>query len=153
MPRFQFRLERVLEWGRKKCRLEENRLADSLGLVRATERKMEQLRAERTSIETELLHRPSMAAADLVSLERYRLRATREAGQLAEERRQRVQSASEQRVRAQQARRRVKLLEKMRERRLEEHTALAERELETAATDNFLARWAPPRRAGLASKI
>jgi hypothetical protein len=40
VQRFQFRLERVLEWRRKKCRMEENRLTACLGLVRATERKI-----------------------------------------------------------------------------------------------------------------
>ena len=50
MQRFRFRLERVLEWRRKKCQLEESRLAVCLGLVHATERQIERLRAERTPL-------------------------------------------------------------------------------------------------------
>ena len=90
MQRFQFRLERVLEWRRKKCRMEENRLAACLGLVHATERKIEQLRAERTSIDRELLARSAIPAADLLNLGHYRLRADKEESELAEERRQRL---------------------------------------------------------------
>lgn len=146
MQRFQFRLERVLEWRSKKCRMEENRLAACLGLVYATERKIEQLRAERISIDREMLKRPAIPAADLVHLDHYRLRATKEETELAEERRQRVISASEQRARVQQAQRNVKLLEKMRERRLEEHTILAGRELEAVAAEAYLARWSQSRR-------
>jgi flagellar export protein FliJ len=147
VQRFQFRLERVLEWRRKKCRMEENRLTACLGLVHATERKIEQLRAERTSIDRELLARSAIPAADLLNLGHYRLRADREESELAEERRQRLRSASEQRARVQQAQRNVKLLEKMRERRLEEHTVLAGRELEQAAAEGYLARWSQSRRA------
>ena len=59
MQRFRFRLDRVLEWRRKKYRLEETRLAACLALVQAAERKIELLAAERASIERELLDRPS----------------------------------------------------------------------------------------------
>jgi flagellar biosynthesis chaperone FliJ len=147
MQRFQFRLERVLEWRRKKYQMEENRLMACLSLVRATERKIEQLRAERTSIDRELLARSAIPAADLRDLGHYHLRVSKEESELAEERRQRVQSAAEQRARVQQAQQKVKLLEKMRERRLEEHTLLAGRELEQAAAEGHLARWSQSHRA------
>jgi hypothetical protein len=145
MQRFQFRLERVLEWRRKKCRMEENRLTACLGLVYATERRIEQLRAERTAIDRELLKRSAISAADLMNLSHYRLRANKKQSELADERRQRIRSASEQRARVQRAQLDVKLLEKMRERRLEEHTVLAGRELEALAGEVFLARWAQSR--------
>jgi flagellar export protein FliJ len=147
MQRFQFRLERVLEWRRNKCRMEENRLAACLGLVHATDRKIAQLRAERTSIDRELLVRSAIPAADLRNLGHYRLRADKEEIELAEERRQCVRSASEQRGRVQQAQQNVKLLEKMRERRLEEYTVVAARELEAVAAEAYLARWSQPHRA------
>jgi flagellar export protein FliJ len=145
MRQFQFRLERVLEWRRKKCRLEETRLAACVALVHAAEQKIESLRAERASIERELLLRDAIPAADFLNLSRYRLRADKEAIELAEERRRRVLAADGQRARVQQAQQRVKLLEKMRERRLEEHTAAANRELESLAAEAYLARWPRPR--------
>jgi flagellar biosynthesis chaperone FliJ len=147
MQRFQFRLDRVLEWRRKQCQMEEKRLADCLALVRAAKRKVAQLQAERAAVERELLERSAIPAADFLNLGRYRVRADKEETEAAEERRQRLLSAAEQRARVQRTRQRVRLLEKMRDRRLEEHTAAAGRELENLAAEAYLARWIPPPRA------
>jgi hypothetical protein len=146
MQRFQFRLDRVLEWRRKQCGMEENRLAACLIHVQDTERKTEALRAERTVIDRELLTRQAIPAVDFLNLGRYRARAVKEELALAEERRQRLQATAEQRVRVQQAQQRVRLLEKMRERRLAEHESAAGRELEEAAAEAFLVRWSQARR-------
>ena len=127
--------------------MEENRLTVCFELLHASEGKIEQLRAERVSIDHELLARPAIPAPDFLNLSHYRLRANKEAINLAEERRQRALAASEQRVRVQRAQQNVKLLEKMRERRLAEHTALAGRELEQLATEGYLGRWSQLRRA------
>jgi hypothetical protein len=105
------------------------------------------LQAERASVERDLLERSAIPAADFLNLGRYRLRADKEELQAAEERRQRLLSAAEQRARVQRAHQRVRLLEKMRDRRLEEHTAAASRELENLAAEAYLSRWAPPRRS------
>jgi flagellar export protein FliJ len=147
MQRFQFRLERVLEWRRKKCQMEESRLAVCLDLVHATQRQIERLRAERASIDRELLDRPAIPAADFLNLGHYRLRADQEATELAKELEQRVLSASEQRARVLKAQRAVKLLEKMRERRIEEYAILAGRELEQVAGEAYLALWPRAHRA------
>lgn len=141
MQRFQFRLDRVLDWRRKQCGIEENRLAACLALVQDTERKIEALRVERNAIDRELLSRVAIPAADFLNLDRYRTRVGKEEGELGEERRQRLQSAAEQRARVQQAQQRVRLLEKMRDRRLAEYNLNAARELEEAAAEAFLVRW------------
>jgi flagellar export protein FliJ len=146
MQRFQFRLDRVLDWRRKQCGMEESRLAACLALVQDTDRKIEALRAERAAIDREVLTRRAIPAADFLNLGRYRTRAGKEELELGEERRQRLQSAAEQRVRVQQAQQRVKLLEKMRDRRLAEYTIAAGRELEEAAAEAFLVRWSQARR-------
>jgi flagellar export protein FliJ len=150
MQRFQFRLERVLEWYRKKLRVEEGRLAACLVLVHTAELKIALLQAERSAIESHLLERATIPAADLLNLARYRLRARQEEIELAEERRRLLISAAEQRARVQQAQQRVKLFEKMRERRLTEYTAEEARELENVAADAYLARW--PRRRSTTSQ-
>ncbi|HUP04098.1 MAG TPA: hypothetical protein VMU19_08915 [Bryobacteraceae bacterium] len=141
MQRFQFRLERVLEWRRKKCRMEENRLSSCLAQVRETEAKIERLRAERAAIECEFLAKTAIGAPELLSLDRYRSRAKQDERLMVEERGRRELAVSEQRNRVRQAQQRVKLLEKMRERRLEEYTAEAARELEAVAAESYLARW------------
>ena len=147
MQRFQFRLDRVLEWRRKECRMEENRLADCLDLVRTAGRKIAQLQADRAAVERELLERSAIPAEDFLNLGCYRLRADKEKIEAAEERRQRLLAAAEQRTRVQRTRQRVRLLEKMRDRRLEEHMAAAGRELENLAAEAYLARWPRPRPA------
>lgn len=148
MRSFQFRLNRVLSWRRKKCQIEENRLAACFTLVRATELKIERLQAERASIDGDLLSRAAIPAPDLLNLNYYRLRARKQHIDLTSERRQRLLAVSEQLGRVQKARRNVKLLEKMRERQWEEHTLLAGRELEQTAGENYLARWSRSRRPG-----
>jgi flagellar export protein FliJ len=152
MQRFQFRLDRVLDWRRKQCGMEESRMAACLALVQDTDRKIEALRAERAAIDREVLTRPAIPAADFLNLGRYRARAGKEELELGEERRQRLQSAAEQRVRVQQAQQRVRLLEKMRDRRLTEYSIAAGRELEEAAAEAFLVRWSQARRTETAGK-
>jgi len=141
MERFQFRLDRVLAWYRKKCHMEESRLAVCLDRVRTTESGIARLRAERSAIEHELFARTAIPAADFLNLGRYRLRADKEAAELQAERRQRTLEVSEQLKRVRRAQQRVKLVEKLRERKLEEYTAAAGRELENLASEAFLARW------------
>jgi len=141
MRSFRFRLDRVLEWYRKKRRMEESRLAACLDLVRGVESRIALLAAERAAIERELLARAAIPAADFANLGRYRLRANKEELELQVERRRRLTEADEQRARVRRAQQRVKLVEKMRERRLEEYTAAAGRELENLAAEAFLARW------------
>jgi len=146
MSAFRFRLEQVLEWRRKKCRIEEDRLAACLGLLRDTEGKIERLHAERTQVDHELLAQSTLRGADLRNLGRYHLWVETMERELADERRRRAQSTSVQRARVQSAQQDVKLLETMKERKLEEYTALAKRELEALAAEGHLARWSQSRR-------
>jgi flagellar export protein FliJ len=141
MQRFQFRLDRVLDWRRKQCGMEEIRLAASLAELQITERRIEQLLAERAVIDRELLQRRDIPAAEFLHLSRYRLRADKEEADWVEQRNQRVQAVLEQRARVLQAQQSVKLLEKLRERRLEEHTLEATKETEEAAADSYMVRW------------
>jgi hypothetical protein len=143
MPTFQFRLERVLAWYRKKCRIEESRLSDRLAALRHVETRIAQFQAERLTIEGDLLGRNQIAASHFASLGRYRLRAKEQAAELNEERRRTEASVTEQRVRTQRAQRQVKLVEKLRERRAAEYLAAADRELETLAAEVHLVKWKP----------
>jgi hypothetical protein len=94
-----------------------------------------------------MLSQTAIPAAEFAHLGRYRLRAGKEAADLSEERRQRASTAGEQRARVQRAQQGIKLLEKMREKRFEEHTALMVRELDEMAAEAYLSRWTQTRRA------
>jgi flagellar export protein FliJ len=141
MPQFQFRLDRVLDWRRKQCEVEEERLARALASARTVEERIERLRAEQTAVENELLHRSAIAALDLVRLSHYRGRVRKEESELAEELSRRLKLAAEQRARVRQAQQRLRLIEKLRERKLTEYSAMASKELEDAAAEAYLARW------------
>jgi flagellar biosynthesis chaperone FliJ len=141
MRSFQFRLHRVLDWYRKKEQIEEARLAECRNALMAAERKIARLTAERAATDRELLSRAAVPAADFLNLSRYRLRAQRLETEYIEERQLRELACREQIERVQKAQRDVRLLEKMRERRLEEYTYASNRELENLAAEGFLATW------------
>ena len=140
MQSFRFRLDRVLTWYRKKCRIEENRLAERLEEMRILDARIARFQAERLAIERELLAHLEIPAADFASLGRYRLRAQDRELEFAQERGRVEAVLTEQRARVQQAQRRVKLVEKLRERRAAEYAVLADRELETLAAEAYLAQ-------------
>ncbi len=141
MAAFQFRLDKVLDWRRKQFEQEQGRLAECLASLERVRQAIRDLQSERLAVGREIVSRGTLAATDLVALERYRLRAKKEEFELNLDRERREAAARESRERLQAAQRRVRLLEKLRERRLEEHTYAAARELEDMAADAYLAKW------------
>jgi flagellar biosynthesis chaperone FliJ len=131
----------VLEWYRQQCEIEEARLANYIAAVHAVLESIARLEAEREAINRELIGRSSIAARELVALGLYRLSATQRAAQLEQERAQLQSAVEQQRTKVQAARRRLRLVEKLRERRLAEHTYAEDRELESLAAESFLAKW------------
>src|SRR5690348_9767424 len=107
MPAFRFRLERVLEWSREKYEIEEHRLAACIAAVDEIKQRAACFQAERESIDREMLSRPSQYARELVALGLYRLRATKLASELQQERVVREAAVDEQRAKVQAARLRV----------------------------------------------
>jgi flagellar protein FliJ len=133
---FQFRLERVLDWRKRKFEL-------ALSL-------QENLRSERSQIVQSILATTSemslrvntlMSGLELASYQHYLGRLQRDIVRL-EERLKNVDSAlHEQRKRVIEADRDVKVLERLREKRLDEWNEAAERELELLAGDVVTNRW------------
>jgi len=142
MRTFRFRLDRVLEWYREQCEIEEVRLANDIAAWNAVLERIARLKSERQAIDHELIGRSSIAAGELVALGLYRLRATQCAAQLEQDRLKRQTAVDQQRISVQAARRRLRLVEKLRERRLAEHVHAEDRELEDLAAESFLAKWA-----------
>ena len=140
MQTFRFRLERVLGWYRKKCRIEENLLAERVEELSRLEARIARFQAERLRIERDVLSRREIAAADFSSLGRYRLRACELDAEFAVERRRTEAALTQQRSRTQTAQRKVKLVEKLRERQLANYTVAADRELETLAAEAYLSK-------------
>jgi hypothetical protein len=139
VPPFRFRLAKVLEWYVQQCRVEEDRLHQRSAALSKARAELADTRQARSTIESELMEKRILPAPELLALSRYRHRAVQIERRLADQLAQREREWREQLLAVQQARRRVRLLEKIRERKLQEHSAEADRELEELAADAFRA--------------
>jgi flagellar biosynthesis chaperone FliJ len=139
MQAFKFRLARVLDWYGKRCRLEEDRLRVIFADISRTEAAIRNIRESRKAVERNLVEAKSVLVADLIALQGYKERSRRE--ELAQEKiRGRLEIAvQEVRARVRELRTKIRLLEKLRERRLEEYTIAFDRELQELAEDAFRA--------------
>ena len=141
MQPFRFRLERVFEWQRTVCHLEEEKTRLCQFAIAETEEKLAQLKADSLATEHELLKLPAIAAAELKALAHFRLKVVRQGRALAAEKQTRVQALETQTQKLLAQRHRLRLIEKLRERALDEYTLAADRELETLALECHLSKW------------
>ena len=146
MQRFQFRLDRVLEWYRKRLRMEEGRLAACLDLVHGAERKIALLaKPSARPSKRSLLERATIPAADFLNLARYRLRA-RQRRSRAGRRAAAPPVLGGRAARARAARATAgQAVRKDARAPLAEYTAEEARELESVAADAYLSRWSQER--------
>jgi len=141
MKSFQFPLEKALELRRKQLETEEALYKLEMAAVGAIDRQRAEIEA--AGIRAEILVREwsPIAASDLCALGAYRLKVKADEANLARKRFEAERKLAERKKVMLEARRRSKLLERLRERRLEEWTAAHDKELEDVAADSFLARW------------
>jgi flagellar export protein FliJ len=139
MPRFHFRLNRVLDWYRERCKMEENRMRLASAAVVEARDQTVRIGDARRAVESELLGSPALSAPDLIALESYRVRARREELRWRDELARREGALEQQLHALLAARRRVRLLEKLKERRLAEHALTVDRELEELSAESFRA--------------
>jgi flagellar FliJ protein len=141
MKRFLFALEGALRWRQRRLEQEESRLRSLAAERDALRERIRQIGEARRGAERELLGQASIPAEDLAALEAYRLRLARERARLEQAEADCEGRLAAQRERVLEARRDVRVIEKLRERRLAEWQAEADRELEGLAAEVFLARW------------
>ena len=141
MQPFRFRLERVFEWQQTVCHLEEEKTRLCRFAIAETEERIAQLKADSLATEHELLSRPAIAAADLRALAEFRLKVTQRGRALAAEKQTRAQALATQTQTLLAERHRLRLIEKLRERALDEYTLAANRELEPLALECHLSKW------------
>lgn len=147
MQQFRFRLQRVLQWQERLCRLEEDKLRQCLAAVSETEEKLAHLAAERVAIEQELASQPALSPADLYALDEYRRRAVSERQALDKEHNARLSLATVQRDKLLAERRKLQVIEKLRERALQEHNRALDRETEALSLESYLSTWVSGKRA------
>jgi flagellar export protein FliJ len=141
MQRFQFRLQRVLHWQERVCRLEEDKLRTCLAEVAETEEKLARHAAECIVIEQEFSNQPALAPRDLQALAAFRHKAVTIVQLLEQERQRRQTALDAQRQKLLAERRRLQIIEKLRERALQEYTRAADRELEALSHESYLSAW------------
>ncbi len=139
MQAFRFRLDKVLDWYTRQYQLEEARFAVCLAALVEARKAIAALHAERLAVEQDMLSRHQFPAREFAALGLYRLRAGVREVALEEDR---GRAEAEQRLKVQAAQRRVRLLEKLKARKLADHTYEETRELELLAADSFFAKYA-----------
>jgi flagellar protein FliJ len=144
MKRFQFSLERVLEWRSLQMRSAEEQLTRLQEQHAALVHRENALLAAELKAGMGLLKLPAIDGTDLHSLAAFqsRIRAARAELQKALTKCQ--AAIVQQRTRVLIARRDFRVLEKLKEKRRQSWVYLSDREIENAAADAYLSRWARP---------
>jgi hypothetical protein len=142
MQKFRFRLEKVHEWYKRLHEEEERRFMAFLANLAAARKAILDHQNERATVERDTISRDTIPARDMVALNLYRLGSRKREAELNIARDRCQAEVEAQRVKLRSAERRVRLLEKLRDRRLEEHTQAEAKELEELASDAYFAKWA-----------
>jgi flagellar export protein FliJ len=141
MTRFQFRLQKVLEWREKQLELEDIRFKRQIAELASLDRARAELQSAGLQAEKQVRASAMVSGRDLSALAGYR-RYVQTHGRKLEEQRAEAQKQLEARQNAMlEARRRCRLLERLKERRLSEWQLACDRELDQLASESFLALW------------
>jgi flagellar export protein FliJ len=142
LKKFQFPLDRVLDWRRIQGRLEEAKLEQLYHQVRGIEAHQQALIQERAESENATVAAPSTTGLQLAALGKFRHFTTVQHGLLEQQRAECAKLAAAQVQVLTAKRREIRLLERLRERRLDRWTADLDREIGAQADEAYLARWA-----------
>lgn len=140
MKRFQFQLATALDWRKRRMEAEQARLDELLAREAAVRGRLEDTARDRARSTEELLLVESPAAEDFAALDAYRRALDIQKRRLEREAMQVQEAISRQRQVLMEAMRDYRLMEKLKDRRLEEWRKQFERELESEATELYLAK-------------
>jgi len=135
MIRFRFPLERVLEWRRLQMRAEEEKLLILQQRADGIVARMSSLASAELRSEWGLRKLASVDGSDLRALASFQDRVRKLRDALETEKQNCEKMMAQQRTRLLRARRDFRVIEKLRERKLEAWQYLSERELEEIAAD------------------
>lgn len=140
MTTFRFRLEKVLQWRRKQLELEEAKYQQRMREAAELEAERSRMQASGIGAEAQVRAWSPVTGNDLAALANYRKYVAAQEQQIAVRQAEAGQRAEAQQKAMLEARRHCQLLERLRERRLAEWQAAADKELEEIAADSHLAR-------------
>lgn len=141
MNSFRFPLQKALDWRRTQLELEEIQFRQALAALAELDRARAELEAAGIRAEVAVRNWNPVAGGDLTALGSFRLRVRMEEKNLAARRGEYERKLAVRQAAMLEARRRCRLLERLRERRLSEWQAAADRELEELAAETFLLQW------------
>jgi hypothetical protein len=144
LNRFVFSLQKILDWRRTQLELEEAKFRQAMEAVAAVDRARAEVEAGAVKAELEVRGWDKVAGRDLHALGDYRLHVHSQERALEARRDECARRAAAQKAAMLEARRRCRLLERLRERRLAEWKAAQTRELDSLASESYLAQWRAP---------
>ncbi len=141
MKRFQFPLETVLRWRQSRLEAEQARLRELLAEREQIRLRIRQTEEDAQAAARDVLSAEGILAEELAALETYLRRLSAERARLRGAEADCEARIGRQRERVLEAERRVRVIEKLRERRLQEWRAEVDREIENQAAEAYLAQW------------
>lgn len=141
MKKFRFPLEKLRAWRRSRFEAEEARLQALLAEQRRLRLQRECLTAEMAASLNHLAGQPTACAEELCALNSFCLYAQHEERRLEHTERQVGHEIDRQREQLLKARRDVEVLDRLREKRLGQWRAEADKEQENLVAELVVARW------------
>jgi|SRR5579871_3982370 len=147
MKRFEFSLDKVMEWRRTEAKLEETKLELMYAELAAIDARERSLNQDRADSDRALIGAPTSTGLELAALDRFRRYTRAECAKVSHAR-----AACRARIAAQLQvvsgkRRDVRLLERLREQRLKTWNTEFSREIDAQADEAYLAKWTGKRTA------
>jgi hypothetical protein len=141
MKKFTFPLSRAMDWRRTEARIEESKLERLFNDLRGMDTRATELNEERAASEKALIAAPGATGEELAALAAFQRFAIAEQRRLAAKRVECEQRMAAQ-MRAVAAKRRdVRLIEKLKEKRLDIWREDLSREIDAQAEEAYLAKW------------
>ena len=141
MAQFRFSLEKVLRWRSVELTGEEAKLKALVQQQLHLQTLLAEVRAERSKLISSLGTMPDLRGDDLRTLTACGLRLRRNAENLAQQLLRCGRELAKQRKKYSEAKRRVRLLEELKDRRLQEWKYQEAALLDELASESFLAGW------------
>lgn len=142
MKRFQFRLQKVMEWREKQLEIEDARLKQHAAGIAGLERTRAEIESAGIKAELQLRSSAAVSGQDLAALAGFRQWVGARKREIAARRAEAQKQLEAQQQVMLEARRRCRLLERLKERRLAEWQKECDRELDALASESYLAGWA-----------
>jgi flagellar export protein FliJ len=141
MAQFRFPLEKILRWRAIEAASEEAKLQRLIQERNRIDAMLNRITAECSGLTRSISGLPSLQGADFRAITAYGLRLRQTVEKLKEGRSRIDQGLALQQRKYAEAKRRVRLLEQLKERRLERWKYEEDRQLEILAAESFLAGW------------